>query len=255
MKFLLFTSGILITIFSYGQIIERPKASIELKFYLEDGKNGSAVTFDPDRELYYSVIAGNAGFPMEVFDKNGLQLYQTEVGSDLRGLWWNKKKGRLEGNGYSEIGIVAINLNDQGYPSVGITTVIEGMHQPESNSCGAFDEKKIIYYYDDKKFHSYSSKNGKMLNSVDVKLNNANWENINGTSIIYTGVKKMELGLLDFIDNKVFLFDKKTGELTGTINLPSEAPTYHSFRFAYANKHVFIFNDLKKKWQGYQIFE
>lgn len=236
-----------------AQIISQPKASLQLCFEGTSGTNGSAVAYDPATGHYFASIAGNGVFPLEVFDASGKNLYQTECGSDMRGLWWNPKTNQLEGNGYSGVGIVGLILDNSGYPSLGNTTIIGGEgHQPEANSCGTFDGKKYIWYYSSGSFFAYTRASGKVAKSIQFS-GDANVESINNTSVIYTGIKGMELGLLDYERLEVLLFNKKSGALAATIKLPASAITNYAFRFAYANKHVFLYDIENRCWTGYQI--
>ena len=78
--------------------------------------------------------------------------------------------------------------------------------------------------------------------------------NINRTSMIYTGVKKHEYGFFDYKAKKVHRVNKKIGEISATVNLPSDAVTNDMFRFAYANGYVFLNDTQERAWTGYKIF-
>jgi hypothetical protein len=252
-KGLFYLAFLLLPVAAKAQLIEQPKASFELCFQSSSGTNASAVTYDPASNRYFSCIAGNSVFPLEVFDGKGQNIYQTECGSDMRGLWWNPKTKQLEGNGYSSVGIVGLLLDGSGFPSLGNTTIFDGTsHQPEGNSCGVYDGKKVIWYYSSGSFYMYSRKSGNSMKSIMLS-GDVNLESINTTSMIYTGIKGMELGLLDFEAKKVLLFNKKTGALSAEIKLPSSAVTNYSFRFAFANKHVFLYDTESRCWTAYQI--
>lgn len=241
---------------SIAQLIEKPKESITLQIKDSLGTNGSMVAYNPEKQLYYAVIAGNSMYPLEVFNSAGKNLYSTEAGNDMRGLWWNPKKKQLEGNGYGETGITGLLIDDQGYPSVGSTTIYSGSeHQPDANSCGVYDGKKTIYYFDGEYVRMYSRSSGELTKTLDIDYSSISKDNLNATSMIYTGVKGMEIGLLDYSNNKVYLMNKKTGSLAATVSLPSSAVTNYSFRFAYANKHVFLYDIDARSWTGYKIFQ
>jgi hypothetical protein len=64
----------------------------------------------------------------------------------------------------------------------------------------------------------------------------------------------MELGVLDVAEKKVYLFNRKDGSHTGTVNLPSDATVKEGFNFSYANNYVFLFDQDDRKWIGYKIF-
>ena len=50
----------------FGQLIDHPKASLTLQFEQTSGTNASSVTFNPKAGLYYTSIAGNDLYPLEV---------------------------------------------------------------------------------------------------------------------------------------------------------------------------------------------
>jgi len=238
-----------------GQLLDQPKASLTLQMSQPSGTNGCAVVYNPTAGLYYACIAGNSSFPLEAFSTSGANVYQTEAGSDVRGMWWNPKTKQLEANCYGEIGIVGMNLDGMGYPSLGNSSIFSGGdHQPDVNSCGAYDGKKLIWYFDGSQFLSYSRKSGNSAGRLSITSNVPSVDDVNYTSVIYTGVKTMELGILDYANNRILLVNKKSGAVTGTVMLPNSAVTNSAFRFSYANKHVFLFDIDSRTWTGYQIF-
>jgi hypothetical protein len=79
-------------------------------------------------------------------------------------------------------------------------------------------------------------------------------ENINTTAFIYTGTKKMEIGLLNHAHKEIYLFNLKNGEHMATVKLPGDAITHNVFRFAYANGYIFLYDQDTRSWTGYQLF-
>jgi len=57
-----------------AQLINNPKASLSLALKSTGGTNASGITYDPSRQLYYTVVAGNSEFPLEVFKSSGKLL-------------------------------------------------------------------------------------------------------------------------------------------------------------------------------------
>jgi hypothetical protein len=238
-------------------LIQYPAASLELKINGEGGKNGASVAYNPEAKLYYAVIAGNAQYPLETFAGNGYRVNEAEAYSDMRGLWWNSKAGTLEGNCYGEGGIVSIGLTGQGYAGTGNMEIFSGGGcQPTEQSVGTFDpKKKEILYYTEGSVVGYSRKDGTMTSTFILLYLPADEIDINWTTLIFTGVKGMEFGLLDYYSKKVYLFSRKDGYHSGTVNLPADAMTYETFNVSYANGYVFLFDQDLRKWTGYKIFE
>jgi hypothetical protein len=65
----------------------------------------------------------------------------------------------------------------------------------------------------------------------------------------------MEFAVLDFNSKRVYLFDRKSGRVTGTVYLPSTAVVNDYFRVSYANDHVWLFDTEERSWTCYKIFE
>jgi hypothetical protein len=235
--------------------VKKPKASLTLTFTSEGGTNASAVVYNPENRLYYAGIAGNVSFPLEVFDTKGVNKMESETGVDLRGMWWDPKSEMLLSSTYGGDGIMSIGLDSDGMPSEDreeVMKLVGGL--PNDNACGTYyAKKKEVIFYDQGNIYAFKTKKegeAKMLTlDVPVPLSD-----INSTTAICTDMKKMEIGLLDFVSKKVYLFNRKKGNLTATITLPSDAVTHDRFRFAYANGHIFLYDTYSRAWTGYKIF-
>lgn len=241
---------------SISQIIYNPEASLTLSITQEKGTNGTAVVYNPIKEIYYTFIAGNKSYPLETFNTEGVNLQRREAQFDIRGAWWNTKTKTIEFNCYSDGGINGYKLNDNGIPTMESTTIFEGdIHQPHSNSVGCYDtKKKIIHYFYDGEVYRYSRKNGELISQNKVDFSYIPLSSINNTTMFYTGKKKMEFGFLDYINRKIYLVDKKTMKVTEEINLPDDTIVSNMFRLSYANNQVFLFDIETRTWTGYQIF-
>jgi len=182
------------------ELIQKPKSSLKLVMQMDGGNNGANVAYNPEKKLYYAVYAGNAEYPLETFDARGTSLSQTEAGNDMRGLWYNSKTGTLEGNCYADGGIVKLYIDDLGYATGEASAIFKGdNHQPDDQAVGVYDGKKEILFYSSGLVSGYSRKNGKLTKTLvfpmlPVDVNDMNW-----STMIYTGVKDMEIGLLDIV--------------------------------------------------------
>jgi hypothetical protein len=234
--------------------IENPTPSLILKIKSDIGTNGSAVVYNPDKKLFYAVIAGNADYPLEVFDLKGNNLSSNSAGIDTRGLWYNSSSKKLQANIYSSDIITGIKLDKKGYPSGETTEDQFGIEAPDGLACACFIEStdEICFLTDGRlKLIKLSDKSSR---NMDLNLP-CSVEDINSTTVCFTGVKGMEIALLNYNRNEIYLFDKKTGLLSKTIILPSEAITNDIFRFSYANKFIWLYDTEKRQWTGYQIFK
>lgn len=218
----------------------------------ESGSNGAAVAWHPGKKLYYAVFAGNPAFPLEVFDAKGNHKFESEAGFDVRGLWYNPKTDELQGNGYGDAGWFTISLDASGEP-IGGQSVIEGQNQPDPQSVGALNPAKgEVLFYNDGVVTLYSSK-GKYAKGISLDLPNDLLETVNYTSMIYTGVKKKEIGLYEPDSRTIYFFDLKKGKANGNFRLPASAPQPSAFNFSYANGRVWLFDQDNRTWKGYKI--
>lgn len=223
------------------------RKDFSLAFVGNEGTNGTAVVWNPDKQVYYAAIAGNADYPLETFGIGGNMKYANKADIDIRGLWYNAKTKKLEGNGAGELGFFSYDMNASGEPRNPVVSV-SGQNQPDFQSVGAFDGKKVYFFFDGK-IYSYSTK-GKAGKSFELKNSPASVSVLNATTMVYTGRKGEEFGLLDFDAKRVYLFDKK-GTYKASINLPSGAITHNMFRFAFANGRVWLYDVDSRSWTGY----
>jgi hypothetical protein len=205
------------------------KRSLSLQMPMSGGGyNGVAVAFDPYNKVYYATFAGNASYPLAKFNANGGLISYDEVGSDVRGLWYNVKKAKLEFNKY------------------------KGLNQPQDNSVGAYDlMNDKVYYWDGNYIYKYNNSTGALESKVSVLRNSRNV--FSGYSLIYTGITGKEIGLLLPTEKKIFLFDKNTGGQKGEIKLPTTAVVDDQFNFSFANNLIWLFDINSRIWTGYSF--
>lgn len=225
---------------------------VSLTFSGEEGTNGTAVAWNPINKLYYAVIAGNSSFPLETFTEDGKKLFKGEASVDMRGMWFNPKSKALEGNCAGEGGYFSAEINSYGEPSAA-TITISGMNQPDFNNVGAFDpKKKKVYFYQEGQIYAYKSKGGSAMKSFSLFNLPTELTNINATTVIFTGRKGEELGVLDYEAKRVYLFDIK-GNYKAVISLPASAITHDMFRFSYANEKIWLYDVDTRTWTGYSF--
>ena len=79
---------------------------MQLKMQGDGGSNGAAIAFHTVNKKYYAAMAGNTTYPLCVFNEQGYLVSggQVESLADVRGLWFNTRKAKLQGNAYGENG-------------------------------------------------------------------------------------------------------------------------------------------------------
>lgn len=233
---------------TFAQTNYTARKDFSLTFVGDEGTNGTTVVWNPEKQVYYAAIAGNADYPLETFGVGGNMKYANKADIDIRGLWYNAKTKKLEGNGAGEVGYFSYDMNASGEPRNPVVTV-SGQNQPDFQSIAAFDGKKLYFFFDGK-INSYSTK-GKAGKSFSLTNSPASVSMLN-TTVVYTGRKGEEFGLLDYDAKKVYFFDKK-GKYKASVSLPGDAVTHDMFRFAFANGKIWLYDVDSRAWTGYMF--
>ena len=219
--------------------------------------NRSAVVFNPEAGLYYSVDAGCKRYPMDTYSADGAFLGTTEQGFDYRGAWWNPATHQLEGNGYLDAGLFAQTLDPSTHQPTGMGTVLMKAAQPTAHSVGAFDpEAKEIIYYHDGSVSRYSRSNNSRRAVRHIKELPTGAGDLNANSIVYTGFVGYEWGVYDHAHRRLLFIDKRTGTCSGYCQLPPSAPARTLFGMSYANGYFWLFDAPNNPgvWRSYRVF-
>lgn len=260
MKKIYFLFAVLLTGFLSCHTTKLVKVSHQLKaqyvFSLQmpegDGYNGGGVAFATKTKKYYAAFAGNKYFPMQAFSTKGNAVGEKlKAKTDMRGLWYNASAQQLEANGFGKEPIVKYIWND-GIPDE-TEQIIEAIVKPDAQAVATYDyiADEILFFHEGS-IYRFNHKNGDALGDYVLKTLPESY-GINENTIAFTGIKDGEIALLDFEAKKIYLFQKNTGEFTGTIQLPQDAPAQRNFNFAYANGKIWLFDIDKRAWKGYQI--
>ena len=245
------------------------KESLTLKIDREGGANGANIAWHPGLKRYYAAMAGNATFPMEIFDEKGKMLSpdNLETMFDVRGLWYNPGTKTLQANGYDNGGWSEYKLDAKGIPvSSRKLSVITS--QPDPQSVGVFDpKKKVLYFYDNLTVgvEQHNFKEGGIDSTIKLYLGVRKKDDIsssdidnakndyNENAIIYTGVPKGEIGMLNVVKKQIELYNLATGLMTSVLKLPDTAPVQSSLNFSCSNGIYWLFDKSERTWHGYKL--
>jgi hypothetical protein len=244
------------------------KKVLELKIPREGGANSASVTWHPVLKRYYAAMAGNTSFCLGVFDAAGKRLSTPEQKTyfDVRGLWYNPGTKTLQMNGYNDFGWAEYKLDSKGFPDT-ISLLHADMNQPDEQSAGAFNSKeKIVYFFNgDGNIDVYDMEEGEFQESLDLTLgktkedaddeltdNEDVIEDYNSSTIIYTGIAGSEIGLLNYINREIELYNIKDGHLARKFSFPAEAPVESFLNFSYCNGTYWLFDKKARIWKGYK---
>ncbi|MEO0470374.1 MAG: T9SS type A sorting domain-containing protein [Bacteroidota bacterium] len=214
--------------------------------------NRSGVVYNPNADLYYSVNAGSASYPVDCYSGTGTILTSPASGFDYRGAWWNPSAGQFEGNGFSNSGIWLHNLEaSNGYPT-GTGANLLGARQPNSQSVGDLDtDANAIIYYDNGFIYRFDRPSNDTI-SIDSILNlPVGLDSINSNSIVYTGCETREYGIYDFQNKRLLFINRANMTYNGYCQLPAFAPGRNSFGMSYANNLFWLFEN--GLWTSFQV--
>ena len=230
------------------------------------GTRGAGVCWNPVTKRYFAGFAGNAGFPLGIFDAKGNRVSPVDMTTlvDLRGIWYDPSARTVCGNGYSETGWFSYKPDAKGIPS-GYNIDIAGSYQPDANSVGTFNPaKKEVIFLNEGAVSIYKM-DGTNDRTVTLQMNTKKAENNSGeqgsdnspdqyntSSVIYTGIPGSELGVLNITKKQIELFDYTSGEKGKTLALPENTPVEVVFNFAYANGNYWLFDIETRTWLGFR---
>lgn len=232
-----------------------PKQTITLKMVGEDGENSGGVAYNPNFKLYYVAMSGNIDFPLEVFSEDGKAYYQTVTEFDLRGIWYNTEFNTVEGNVYEYHDIVEYLINDDDGTPYDPAQVIWELPVYDAQAALSYNSKDtvyVLYNYEEGIISEFETQNGDHLRDITLELP-VNSEDINSTSVVYTGIDEAEYGLYNFKTKEVYLINKENGKVATTVKLPKDAPERDFLNFSFSNGHVWLFDSGTKTWIGYKV--
>lgn len=230
------------------------------------GANAASVVYHPKTKKYYAAQAGNMNFPLVIFDEDGKIVSSDEQTTmiDVRGLWYNPKTKEMEGNAYNDYGWFTYDLNKNGIPEKANITK-QGLSQPDANSAGVLNTNdnevlflsglNVVCYNTDgtDKRKTIQLHFGATSAADDTQLSITDFEkSYNIRSLIYTGIKGAEIGLLNVVKKQVELYDIKTGYMKQTISIPADFTIETYFNFSYANGIYWLFDKNERYWYGYR---
>ncbi len=248
--------------------------TLSLVMPTDPGARGASVAWHPKLKRYYAPKSGNTEYSMAIFDAKGKLVSPPglETQFDIRGFWYSPVLKTFCANGYGDNGWVSYELDKKGIP-VSTNKLVDEMTQPDEQSVGTFDEKNnLVYFLEGQNVIIYDAETQKKKGKIRLYINkkaDANQqagdqgsdgsnsdrvtpENINNSTVVYTGIPKAEFALLDFEEKEIQLYDKNTGYITQELSLPVNAPAQEMLCFSYCNKMYWLFDMKTKTWKAYK---
>lgn len=219
--------------------------------------NRSGVAWNPIDSLYYSVNAGSGSYPIETYNATGgASVASVAAGISFRGLWWNSALSQLEGNGHGTTGWRDQDLDPvTGYGLGTGTAIFTGQLQPNTQSCGDLDyDANEVIFYDNGSIYRYDRATGTSISNYALTNMPVTTADITDYGVVYTGCTGQEIGIYDYTNQRLYLFDKATGDYAATIQLPAGAPQVPSFGMSFANDMFWLYDGPNDVWMSYEIY-
>jgi hypothetical protein len=181
---------------------------------------------------------------------------------DVRGLWYNLTSKTIQGTSYDNGGWHEYKLDAKGIPTTARKLDLV-TSPPDPQSVGAYDTKKnAVYFFDyiNSGLEQHSMKTGATGSPIALALGKKKKDDADGeidgynqNAIVYTGIKKSEIGLLNTIKHQVELYDISTGLMTKELVFPEDVQMESSLNFSYCNNTYWIFNKTSREWSGFKV--
>lgn len=220
----------------------------------EGTANRSGVAFHPTFRLYYSVNGGSSNYPIDTYDAEGTRLYNPTQGFDYRGLWFNPAAATIEGNGFSDLGILVHNLNVTTGEPLGNGASVLAANQPNNQSAGDLDtdDNQIIYFAADT-IYRYDRPTNNLASKLKIENLPVAIGSITPNVVVYLGCPEKEYGIYDQENRRLLYVNKTTGAYNGFTQLPVTAPQPTVLNMSYARNRLWLFNRTDRAWEGFFV--
>lgn len=218
------------------------------------GTNRSGVAYNPNLDIYYANIAGNATFNFETFSNTGVLLNTVLSNIDIRGVWWNPNLNQLEINAYNSAGIHQKTLDANGYATATNVAIFPAnAGQPNAQSSGAYDHVNdhIIYFNNNQITRVNRTTNTVVSTNTITGLPATS---LTSYSVGYFNVPNYEIALYDYTNRRVYFINGTTYAYTFTTQLPTTALANAQFNVGWTNNRIFLCNTGARSWTGYPLF-
>lgn len=233
---------------------------MQLKMEGDGGSNGAAIAFHTVNKKYYAAMAGNTTYPLCVFNEQGYLVSggQVESLADVRGLWFNTRKAKLQGNAYGENGWFEYTLDGNGIPT-DHRIIMENASQPDPQSVGTFAAKlNQVLFFDGRDIYFYDVISGEVKESLSLEemrkksgMGSFDADDYNNSTVFYTGITGQEIGVVNTATRMVELYGM-SGQLGQKLAIPSGVSLYTKFNCGYANGMYWFFDQSTRTWTGYK---
>jgi hypothetical protein len=222
--------------------------------------DGACVAWHPIQKKYYAGMVGGPNELMRIFNEKGEPIDSCTTLANLRGLWYNPTKKLLEGNAVEYKGWFTYQLNEKGLPEK-IEPVFNFDAVSNGQSVGAYlevDAQGTVAFLFDISVHFFDATNGVFISAVtlpelygDTKYE-INQAGLTHTALVLaTGMPEAELAFVNVYKRQIDFIKLGKG-YSHSLIIPQQQPLYGAFNTAFANGILWMYDQQKKVWNGYQ---
>ena len=215
--------------------------------------DGGAVVWNPRNKVYYCSFFGAAGSPLFMFDSGGnVSLHKADIGLDCRALWYNVKQGCLEGSASEVEEYFSMGIDAGGTPQQ-INNEYTGHYNMFEMGMGSWvSGKDEVWYYSNRFVHRYKVRKDSEPSLFELEIDD-HYFDVNGFAMVYTGFRGAEVGLYDYVKNRILLFSKRSGKLKRILNIDHlNSPRPSSAGFSFSNGKFWLYDNAERMWCGYE---
>jgi hypothetical protein len=223
--------------------------------------DGACVTWHPVQKKYYAGMIGGPNELMRIFNEKGELVDSCTTLANLRGLWYNPIKKMLEGNAIEHTGWFNYQLNKKGVPEK-IVPVFTRAAVGHEQSVGAYlniDSLGTVAFLFDISVHFFDAAEGVFISAVTLPelygepTYEKNEAGLTHTAyvVLATGMPEAELAFINVYKRRIDFIKLGKG-YSHSLTIPQQQPVYGAFNTAFANGILWMYDQQKKVWNGYQ---
>ena len=240
--------------------LAQPVANAERTIFLDAGaESESSIAYHPTFDQYYSADIGNPIRPSFVYDNNG-NLIHTEdpINIDVRALYYNPNTGLIESVTFNAVaggadrGLIDAQIDGAGLFDGGTATLLASMPGlASSQTVPAYDPVRDQLYSRDgsNSVNVVRRSDGTQTGTITLDFATAGVGSVATYAVAYVPEEDW-LVVADNTNDTAVAFDIN-GDYVGTSSLDMDVD--FSYGLGYANGQLFIEDQARDGYQGYNI--
>ena len=215
--------------------------------------DGGAVIWNPRNKVYYCSFFGSPNSPLLMFDSAGnISATKTEIGLDCRAIWYNSGDACIEGAASEVEEYFSLGVDATGAPKT-VKYIYTGHYHMFEMGMGSWvAPKNEVWYYSNRFVHRFRVKKNSEPELFELDIDD-HYFDINAFAMVYTGIRNAEVGLYDYVKNRILLFSRRSGKLKRILNIQHpNSPRPSNAGFSFSNGLFWLYDNAEHAWYGYR---